>query len=102
MLEVRGLAAPKLLETVLVQVQRSVQRPPDPEQLRRVATGIQQRWTEVTGDGRALARALAVRALLWPELPVRLAPPDSADAAAVRDLLAAVFAGQPVVVEGRP
>ncbi|MCK5945307.1 MAG: hypothetical protein KAI24_25180 [Planctomycetes bacterium] len=61
----------------------------------------QRRWCAIAHDTRERTVTLAVRALLWPEHPPTPALPPMVDAAEVRRLLAATFASQPAIVEGR-
>lgn len=62
----------------------------------------QRSFAAVANDPRWLGLDLARGALRWPTAAPGPKPPTMVDAAALQRLLQGVFAGQPVVVEGRP
>jgi len=89
-------------DLVLRACRDSTAAPPAAADLQPVLAALQSQWTFTNTDPRRRAQDLAGAALLWPRLPPREAPPERIEATAILDLLARTFAGQPVVVEGRP
>jgi hypothetical protein len=92
----------QLSELVMAAVQTAVAAAPSPDSLRPVLATMQRRWCSLTDDPRQLAIELAETAALWPRAAVSPTMPDHVSPEAVQALLAKTFAGQPVVVEGRP
>jgi len=89
-------------DLVLRACRDSTAAPPAAADLERGLAALQCHWTLANADPRWRAQDLARAAVLWPRLPPREAPPERIEATAIVDLLARTFAGQPVVVEGRP
>lgn len=87
-------------DVVLRTCRREFAGVPTPAELQAVRDAQGREWTKVLDDPRWLARELALAAVRWPSQPPRLAPPAPPKPELVTQLLALVFAGQPVVVEG--
>jgi hypothetical protein len=102
LLEIRGCDPAGLADRVLKACSKAVEKEPPAGELATVATDLQLLWTTATNNPRGLARDLARRALLWPEATPTTTVPERVPARAVQALLTAVFAGNPVIVEGRP
>lgn len=92
----------QLSELVIAAVRTAVAAAPGPASLRQVLATMQRRWCSLTDDPRQLALELAETAVLWPRAAVSTTMPDQVSPEAVQSLLARTFAGQPVLVEGRP
>ena len=92
----------QLGELVMAAVRSAVAAAPGPASLLQVLATLQRRWCSLTDDPRQLALELAETAVLWPRAAVSATMPDQLSPEAVQALLAKTFAGQPVLVEGRP
>ncbi|HEB54503.1 MAG TPA: hypothetical protein ENI87_14725 [bacterium] len=68
----------------------------------RANVAMQREWLTAAASPRELAMTLAETALVWPALPVSPDQPRARKGAQIRDLIAQMFASQPVIVEGRP
>ncbi|MBL8753567.1 MAG: insulinase family protein [Planctomycetes bacterium] len=75
---------------------------PDEARVGAIDLERQLQWRARTPDARRLATELAVRALAWPNSPVRNYGPPPVTGKQIQELLGRVFAGHAVVVEGRP
>ncbi|MBL9075935.1 MAG: insulinase family protein [Planctomycetes bacterium] len=94
---VQGLA-----DLVLRLAREAAATAPAAATLEAPLAALQREATVVGNDPRRFAVELATAMQLWPDHLPRTRPPERASGAAVRQLLARVLAGQPVVVEGRP
>lgn len=94
--------AGELAGLVIAECRRLVRKPPARSALNGFLRAAHSSWSLVTADPGRLAAETARTALLWPgrrpstALPMKVAPEE------IQTLLAAVFAGQPVVVEATP
>jgi predicted Zn-dependent peptidase len=92
----------QLTDQILAACKSATAKEPAAADLQPALTDLQREWTTVTNDPRRYAAEIARAALLWPGLPPRIGRPPKIEPRAVHAVLSAVFAGQPVVVEGRP
>ncbi|MEO6597021.1 MAG: insulinase family protein, partial [Planctomycetota bacterium] len=91
-----------LADSVLSACREVVQQPPSAAALQGALVAMQRRWGALTEDPRELAAEVAKTALLWPEHAIVTQCPDHLDAKLIQALLASIFSGHPVLVEGRP
>jgi len=90
-----------LADLVLQQSRTCTEKDPTKAELQPKIQNLQVQWTIVTNEPRWYAMEIARHALLWPQQPPRLEIPTAVEARPLRQLLARIFAGQPVIVEGR-
>lgn len=91
-----------LADALLAACREATATPPTADELAAAHRSRQRAWHAQGGDGRARAAAAAAAALASPREPVRLDGPGPATSAAVHELLRAVFAAPPAIVEGSP
>lgn len=90
-----------VVDLILQQCRRSTEQAPPAPELQAAIGTLQTQWTVTSNDRRWFTQEVARQALLWPQQPPRTHVPWTVDPGAIRRVLAAIFASQPVVVEGR-
>ena len=70
--------------------------------MQAVATAMQRDRNAAANDPRQLAADLAIAAATWPDRDATAPSIDTIEPAAIQQLAKTLFAGQPVIVEGRP
>lgn len=102
LVEVRDPAGSKgLADAALAAASKALKQTPSPADMNRITTSLQLAWTTVTADPRWQAGELARAALLWPQREPPLSVRENTEPQKVQQMLQGIFAGQPVVVEGR-
>jgi len=92
----------QLADAMTNALRRSFAAPPSAAAMQTVLAAMQRERTEAANDPRRLAVDLAVTAATWPDRPADASSLGAIDPAAIQRLANALFAGQPVIVEGRP
>lgn len=92
----------QLAEAVTNACRKAGATAPTAANVQTVVTAMQRDRTEAANDPRRLATDLAIAAATWPDRPIDALALGAIDPAAMQQLAKALFAGQPVVVEGRP
>lgn len=90
-----------VVDLVMQQCRRSTEQAPPAPELQAAIGDLQTHWTVTSNDRRWFTQEVARQALLWPQQPPRTSVPATVEPGAIRRVLTAIFAGQPIVVEGR-